>query len=202
MTGSPLERDTPLIRAAQEGDTAAFAQLVRLYERIAFRTACFVAGPDDAEEVAQLGLIKAYYALKRFQLGRPFQPWLLQIVVNEAKTARRAASRRTAILTRALAEAGSNIGDDQAANRILKREADTELAAALARLPDKHRDVVTCRYLLQLSEEETARVLGLRVGTIKSRLSRALVKLRTELEQQADEAHPAGTFSHVARQSA
>jgi RNA polymerase sigma-70 factor (ECF subfamily) len=57
--------------------------------------------------------------------------------------------------------------------------------AALARLPAKHRDVVRCRFLLELSEEETAEKLGVRPGTVKSRLSRALDKLRTDFERSS-----------------
>jgi RNA polymerase sigma-70 factor (ECF subfamily) len=201
MNDRTVERDTPLIRAAREGDTAAYAELVRSYERIACRAASFLAGANDGEEVAQLAFVKAYYALKRFQLGRPFQPWLLQIVMNEAKSARRAAGRRAAIVTRAIAHAGSAINHHQPAEDAARNESHAQLGAALARLSDKHRAVVTCRYLLDLSEEETAAVLGLRAGTVKSRLSRALERLRVELEN-AEAGEGGRPLPHVARQSA
>jgi RNA polymerase sigma-70 factor, ECF subfamily len=106
MNDAWLARERLLIQAAHDGDTAAFADLVRMYERIAYRAASFVAGPTDAEDVTQLAFTKSYYALKRFQLGRRFQPWLLQIVINEAKSARRSAGRRGAILARALMHTG------------------------------------------------------------------------------------------------
>jgi RNA polymerase sigma-70 factor (ECF subfamily) len=175
-------REAGLIRAARAGNTVAYAELVKAFERIVYRTASFICGPNDADEVAQLAYIKAYHALHRFQIGRPFQPWLLQIVVNEAKTARRGETRRSAIVTRALNEPGPTSNDHRPDQHAAQMETHEELKAALRRLPHKQRDVVACRYLLELSEEETAQILGLRPGTVKSRLSRALDRLRTELE--------------------
>jgi RNA polymerase sigma-70 factor (ECF subfamily) len=65
------------------------------------------------------------------------------------------------------------------------REAKEELLAAIGRLPDKLRRVVTCRYLLELDEADTAVVLGVPRGTVKSRLSRGLARLRAELDPEA-----------------
>jgi len=174
-----------LVAAARAGDTRAYGDLVRLHERVAYRLALTIAGESDADEVTQLAFVNAFYALGRFQAGRPFRPWLLRIVANEAKSARRSAARRTRLGRRATAFADPVRLDDQLEQRALRREEDVELEAALRRLPAKHHDVVACRYLLELSEEETAAVLGLRPGTVKSRLSRALDRLRVELEGSA-----------------
>ena len=68
---------------------------------------------------------------------------------------------------------------------LLAREEQERLLAALERLPDDHRDAIACRFLLELSEEETAAALGIRRGTVKSRLARALARLRETLEVEA-----------------
>lgn len=201
MTDLACDREALLIRKARTGESGAFTELVKTYNEVAYRMASYIAGPNDAEEVTQLAFIKAYYALGRFQIGRPFQPWLLRIVVNEARTARRGEKRRSAIFTRALSQVGPSHGDSQLEQRAVQAEEHAELEAALARLPDKHRDVVTCRYLLELSEEETARVLGLRAGTVKSRLSRALDSLRTELDRPRTDGRAHGSFQHATQQT-
>ena len=68
---------------------------------------------------------------------------------------------------------------------MLERESRARLLEAVNRLSDDHRDAVACRFFLQLSEEETAAALGIRRGTVKSRLARALERLRQELGEDA-----------------
>jgi len=156
---------------------------VRTHQGIAFRTAYLLGGSAaDAEEAAQDGFVKAYRALGRFRRGAPLRPWLLRIVANEAHNRRRSAARRDALALRAAAEhrPGDAVPSPEAA--LLSRESQEQLLAAVERLSDEHRDAITCRYLLDLSEEETAAALRIRRGTVKSRLSRALARLREELE--------------------
>jgi RNA polymerase sigma factor (sigma-70 family) len=156
---------------------------VRRYTEMAFRTACLVTGSAaDAEEVAQDAFVKAWSALPRFKAGAPFRPWLLQIVGNEARNRRRAAGRRTAMELR-VAE-GLRVGG-AAPSPEAEAEAAEERATllrALAALSEDDRQVVSCRHLLQLTVEETASVLELPAGTVKSRLHRALGHLRQLLE--------------------
>ena len=155
---------------------------MRTHQGIAFRTAyVLTASAADAEEAAQDGFIKAYRALGRFRRGAPFRPWLLRIVANEARNRRRSAARRERLSLRAAAEArpGDAVPSPEAA--LLARESQEELLAAIDRLSDEHRDAIACRYLLDLSEDETAAALRVRRGTVKSRVSRALDRLREEL---------------------
>jgi len=156
---------------------------VRTHQGIAFRTAYLLGGSAvDAEEAAQDGFVKAYRALGRFRRGAPLRPWLLRIVANEAHNRRRSAARRDALTLRATAEhrPGDAVPSPEAA--LLSRESQERLLAAVERLSDEHRDAIVCRYLLDLTEEETAAALRIRRGTVKSRLSRALARLREELE--------------------
>ena len=155
---------------------------MRTHQGIAFRTAyVLTTSAADAEEAAQDGFIKAYRALGRFRRGAPFRPWLLRIVANEARNRRRSAARRERLSLRAAAEArpGDAVPSPEAA--LLARESQEELLAAIDRLSDEHRDAIACRYLLDLSEDETAAALRVRRGTVKSRVSRALDRLREEL---------------------
>jgi RNA polymerase sigma factor (sigma-70 family) len=154
-----------------------------MYQALAFRTAYLLTGSAaDAEDAAQVGFVKAWTALPRFRRGAPFKPWLLRIVANEAHNRRRATGRRVALAVRATA---AQLPDDAAPSpegAALGRERREELLAAVNRLDERDRDVLTCRYFLELSEEETSQVLGVRRGTVKSRTARALERLRGVVE--------------------
>jgi RNA polymerase sigma factor (sigma-70 family) len=178
----PLD-ETELVERALRGDLRAWETIVRTHQGIAFRTAYLLTGSAaDAEEAAQDGFVKAYRALGRFRRGAPFRPWLLRIVANEARNRRRSAARRERLTLRAAAEArpGDAVPSPEAA--LLSRESQQHLLEAMNRLSDQHRDALACRYFLDLSEEETAAALHVRRGTVKSRVSSALDRLREELE--------------------
>ena len=158
-----------LVSQAQRGDGAAFAALVRPHEETAFRLAHVITrSAADAEDATQDALVKAWRALGRFRRGSPFRPWLLRIVANEARNRRRASGRRARLVLRASREPMP--GDEPVDRRAL--------LDALNALPEEAQAVLACRYLLGLSEHETAVALGLRHGTVKSRTSRALDRLR------------------------
>jgi RNA polymerase sigma factor (sigma-70 family) len=183
VVGRPLD-DRELVSRATRGDADAYEELVHAYQGIALRTAYLVAGnAADAEEAAQDGFVKAYRALWRFRPGAPFKPWLLRIVANEARNRRRSAGRRSALALRAAQEpSGEAAPSPEAA--LLGAERREQLVAALNRLPERDREALCCRYLLDLSEAETAAALGVRPGTVKSRVSRALERLRAELGEE------------------
>jgi RNA polymerase sigma-70 factor (ECF subfamily) len=170
-----------LVEQARRGDSAAFETLVLAYQSLAFRTAFVIAGDaSDAEEAAQDAFVKAYRALRRFHTGEPFRPWLLTIVANEARNKRRSRGRRGALTLRAALEPGAS-GDEDPEAVVLARERRERLLTAVERLRDDDRDVLACRYLLELSEDETAATLGIARGTVKSRTHRALARLQEEL---------------------
>ena len=149
------------------------------YQGIAFRIAYLVVGnAAEAEDAAQDGFVKAYRALHRFRSGEPLRPWLLKIVANEARNRRRASTRRDALTLRAGAESSSGEAAPSPEAALLEREQRKALVAAVDALPEPHRLVIACRYFLELSEDETAEVLGIRRGTVKSRTARALGRLR------------------------
>jgi RNA polymerase sigma-70 factor (ECF subfamily) len=158
--------------------------LVRRHQGAALRVATLIAGPAEAPDAVQDAFLKAYLALDRFRADAPFRPWVLRIVANESKNRRRS-SRRQERLTLQLAEdrpSGDAAPSPEAV--VLERTTTERLLAALSALPERDRLVVGYRYLLELSEEETAAVLGVRRGTVKSRLSRALARLRDSVERE------------------
>ena len=173
-----------LVALAREGDADAYADHVRAHADLAFRTAMLItANAADAEEAAQDGFLKAWRALPRFRAGEPVRPWLLTIVANEARNRRRSAGRREGLALRAAGEERTSAGAAPSPeSALLAGELRGDLVAALNRLREDDRLVLACRYLLDLSEAETAAALGVRHGTVKSRTSRALGRLREVLD--------------------
>jgi len=169
---------------ARDGDLDAFEVLVARYTALAHRTAVLLGAGADAQDIVQEAFVKAFRGLGRFRPDAPFRPWLLRIVANETRNAHRSAHRRTGAELRLAAEATA---EDMAEvvetpeGAALRAERRGELLDAVRALPEHQRLAVTCRYFLDLSEEETAAVLGWPRGTVKSRLSRALGRLRSEL---------------------
>ena len=183
MGSRPLDENTLVVRA-KRGDATAYEELVRMHQGIAFRVALVAAGdPSDAEEAVQDGFLKAYRALGRFRDGAPFRPWLLQIVANEARNRRRSAGRRAGLALRVAAAASGDAAPSPEA-AALTHERRAELLGGLARLDERDRDVLVHRFLLELAEEETAAALGVRKGTVKSRTSRALERLRAVVGEE------------------
>jgi RNA polymerase sigma-70 factor (ECF subfamily) len=187
VVGRPLD-DRELVARAKRGDVDAYEELVHAYQGIALRTAHLIVGnAADAQEAAQDGFVKAHRALWRFRTGAPFKPWLLRIVANEARNRRRSAGRRAALALRAAGDATPGDAAPSPEAALLGAERREELVTALNRLGEADREAIACRYFLDLSEAETAAALGVRPGTVKSRLSRALERLRAELEEEAAE---------------
>jgi len=186
VEGRPLE-EAELVRLARGGDVHAYGELVERYREVAFRTAWLITRSSaDAEDAAQDAFVKAFYALDRFRAREAFRPWLLRIVANEAKNRRRSAGRRERLALRASLERGPGDAAPSPEAAALAGAERRALLAALERLPERERLVVTCRYLLELSEAETAAALGIRPGTAKSRLSRGLRRLREALGDRDD----------------
>ena len=178
MEGRPLE-DVELVERARRGDVEAYAELVRRYQDVAFRTAYLLLGTTpEAEDAAQEAFARAYYALGRFRAGAPFRPWLLQIVANQARNRRKAAGRRPTVDLSVAEDRPSGdtaLSPEEAA---LASERRSFVLAALGKLREEDRLVIAYRYFMQLSEGEMANALGVARGTVKSRLSRAIARLR------------------------
>ncbi|MGH2736844.1 MAG: RNA polymerase sigma factor [Actinomycetota bacterium] len=184
MEGRPLG-DEELVHLARSGDTGAYELLVQRYQGLAQRVAYIVTGSNaEAEDAAQEAFVKAYYALPRFRSGSAFKPWLLRIVTNEARNRRRSAGRRTrlALKVESLDRTSGGAAPSPEAT-VASHEEAAALLAAVNSLSEKDRLAITYRYWLDLNEAEMAQVLGWPRGTVKSRLSRAMARLRSQLEE-------------------
>lgn len=178
------ESDDSLVARVQRGDAAAYGELVLRYQDLAFRVAYIVlADTTEAEDAAQEAFIKAYYALPRFHPGAPFRPWLLQIVANQARNRRRASGRRGALALRAGVQDAAGQAAPSPEVGALLEENRRALLQAVNALRDEDRVIVAYRYFFDLSEADMATALGCARGTVKSRLSRALGRLREVLSQ-------------------
>jgi RNA polymerase sigma-70 factor, ECF subfamily len=170
------------VARAIAGDQAAYGELVTRYTALAHRTAYLLGAGADAGDVVQEAFVKAYRKLDTFRQDADFKPWLLKIVANETKNLHRGRRRRNLMELKIGAMTQTVDHDDPGT---LVDDSRAKLLKAVQALPDHDRQIVTCRYLLDLSEAETADTLGLAKGTVKSRLSRALAKLRPMLEEVA-----------------
>jgi RNA polymerase sigma factor (sigma-70 family) len=154
---------------------------VRRYQDVARRTAHLVCPEADADDAVQEAFLKAHAALARFRVGSPFRPWLLRIVANEARNRRRSAGRRQGLALRAAAVETTGATAPGPEGTVIAAEARAELLAAITALRDEDREILGARFFLDLNEAETAEALGIARGTVKSRTSRALGRLRAAM---------------------
>ncbi|MFE0130517.1 RNA polymerase sigma factor [Streptomyces sp. NPDC059037] len=189
LEGGRVVDEGAVIARVRAGEAEAYAELVRAFTGLALRAAAALGAGSDAEDVVQQAFFKAYCSLGRFREGSAFKPWLLSIVANETRNTVRSAVRQRSLVGReaALAEAEPLIPESaDPAVAALEVERRAALLAALERLSEEHRLVVTYRYLLEMDEAETAEALGWPRGTVKSRLNRALRKLERLLPRVPD----------------
>jgi len=180
---SPLT-DDELIARVKRDDRQAFEALVRRFQDVAFRTAwLIVRNEQDAEEATQAAFVKAWQAIDRFHAGSPFRPWLLRIVANEAKNRRRTSLRHHAGVVEGADMTILPAADSSPEQTAMASEQSAWLVSHINRLGERDRMVIWCCYALDLSEAEIATVLGCARGTVKSRLHRAIGRLRTHLEE-------------------
>jgi len=181
VEGRPLEQpgESVLVERARRGDQDAYGELVTRYRSLAARVAYVItASAADADDVAQDAFVKAYYALDRFREGAPFRPWLLRIVANEAKNRKVSAVRRPTVELSAAADRASGETALSPEDAAVAADLRAGLVAAINRLRPDDRLVLAYRYFFDLSESEMADALGIARGTVKSRLSRAMERLR------------------------
>ena len=189
----PLEEhpDVALVQRAKAGDTAAFEQLVRQYDRQIYRTALHITqNREDAEDITQDVFFKAFQKLEQFQGNSKFSTWLVRIAVNESlmRLRRRKTSKTVSMDQDVETEEGA-IPRDFAEWRpnpeqiFSQSELGDILRKTIAGLPPGFRTVFTLRDIENLSTEETAEALGLSVPAVKSRLLRARLQLRERLSR-------------------
>jgi len=175
-----LERE--LIIQAQAGDSEAFRQLVESYAELTGRLAEILMAGDRraAEDALQEAWLDAWRSLARFQLGKPFRPWICKLVANRCRMHLRRHHFQTVTLD-SLALYGDPAVEDAAAP-VLRAETRAEIQTLLAGLSPERRLIMELRYFVGLEVNEIAGLTGLPGGTVKSRLHRTIEKLRVSLQ--------------------
>lgn len=175
--------DQRLVALAQEGNPDAFSLLVERHQTMVYNLALSKTGsPQDAEEVTQTAFLKAWQGLPAFQGKAAFSSWLYRLTVNAAIDLLRQRSRRPQTLSLDdpdLPPIPDPAEDPQAQTEAQERR--RQLWQAIDALPEVHRTPFLLREMEGYSYREIAKALGLEEGTVKSRLARARVLLRSEL---------------------
>ena len=173
--------DEPFLLArARQGDLAAFEEVVRRYQRRVYGVALrIVRAHDLADDVAQEAFVRAWRSLDRFDLGRPFGPWICRIAANLAVNHVRSPRAREEGLPDGRAETPS--ADPGPLGTILDAEAKRVLDEAVAGLGPEQRAVFVLRAVEEMSYAEIAEALGISQGTVMSRLFRARARLARAL---------------------
>lgn len=188
--GHVEENEVTLVDLACGGDREAYWRLVQPHLRAVLSVArTILINLPDAEEVAQESVLKALCNIQGFRGESKFSTWLIQITINEARSRLRKDRRH---LYRSLDEPQTANGDEYVPKdftdwreipsaALERKELRNALQRAVASLPQNYREVFTLRDIAHLSVYETAQVLGLTVGNVKTRLLRARLQLREAL---------------------
>jgi RNA polymerase sigma-70 factor, ECF subfamily len=183
------EDEADLLRAVQGGDQAAFTEIVGRYQRAVYRVAyALTRNASDADDLAQETFVRAYQAIGRFRVGEPLYPWLARIATNLAYSLFRHRKRRPETPLEPLLEAGQQWGvEDDPAAGVEQRERTAQLVAAFAGLKPEHQVILALRVVDEQSYEAIAATLGVPVGTVMSRLSRARTELKARFTARNQE---------------
>jgi RNA polymerase sigma-70 factor (ECF subfamily) len=167
-------RDGALVARARAGDSSAFDALVRSYMEQAYRVAYRVVGHrEDAEDLVQEAFLAAYQYLESFEVGRPFGPWLMRIVLNRGANLRRSRARRsTEPETEGVSEAPSALDETE------RQDLGRVLHDALGTLSERQRLIVTMFDVDGRTSAEIGEMLELAPGTVRWHLHEARRQLR------------------------
>ena len=164
-----------IVEAAAAGDTMAFARIVKAHHDDMVRVCQVICGdPDLAQDAAQAAWPIVWHKLRTLRDPDKLRPWLVTVAANEARQLVRK-QRRDRITTLEVADIGSS-HDDPAA-----RAADADLLAAIRLLPPDDRTLLSLRYIAGFDATEIGAALGMSASGVRSRLSRLVDRLRTEV---------------------
>lgn len=180
--------EAKLIRSAQQGDEAAFEQLVLLYQKRVYNLALrMVQNPDDAFDLSQEAFIKAWKNLPNLKADAAFSTWLFRLTSNECIDHLRRAKRQKIVSLTVEDDEDEAVQLDMPdtspspEDMLLRAEDQELLRRAMDALPPDHRQVLTLRIVNDLDYRQISEVLGVAEGTVKSRLARARDNLRKNL---------------------
>jgi RNA polymerase sigma-70 factor (ECF subfamily) len=187
MSGHP--EDDRLIAACRSGKTEAFGVLVRRYQDRLYPTVFRLTGcAEDALDLLQDAFLRAYQKLHRFNGESSFYTWVYRIAINLALS--RLRKRRHTNHAGAALDPPDPYGEDDPARSLMRAERDRQIQQALDALAPDHRTIVVMKEFDDLRYEEIGAVLGIPVGTVRSRLHRARCELRERLRGLIDDELP------------
>ena len=168
----------------QNGNRDAFHHLVEQYKDTLYGTAVLMTGNrSSADDQVQEAFLSAWRGIGKFRRGSPFKPWIVRILVNGVLTQR----RRRAVETEPIGEYEPEGDFPDIVESVEAKRKREMVRMAIGSLDPQHREVVVLRYFADMTVPEVAVSAGIREGTAKSRLHRALGRLREELGQLAKE---------------
>jgi RNA polymerase sigma-70 factor (ECF subfamily) len=172
--------DADLVERWQQGDAAAFAELVRLYTQPVARVLHRLLGQSElVNDLCQEVFLRVHQATRRYRENGAFQGWLYRIAINVARDAVRRGKRNPVPLLNR--EVRDRPGSAEAAYQ--QQELTEHITRALAELPDTLRVVLVLRHYERMSFEDIARLTGTPASTLKSRFAAALGRLRLRLQK-------------------
>lgn len=186
--GSASDRD--LMARLAAGDRDALAPLMERHYRRLYRIALsYLRQPEDALDTVQETFVKAFQNADRWDGSVEAGPWLSRVVVNQSIDRWRRNRRRQATFTPLVeGDHAPSLADDAPApdRHVHGLEVRDRLARALESLPERQRAVVVLRHYQEMSLDEIAETLGMRLGTVKSSLHRALGRMRQGLQGELE----------------
>ena len=187
-TLSAVETDEVLVRRAQEGDTAAFDELVRRYTHIVYRVLYkILRHEEDTQDALQDTFVSAYRALPRFRQDSRFSTWIYRIATNAALMKARARRSNLVSLDHPTEDEGVQSAwelPDWSATpdeEIMTDETRRIMEEAIQALPAEQRAAFVLHDIQGLSSADTAQAMGITVSAVNSRLHRARVFLRDRI---------------------
>ena len=185
-----MASEEQLVRRAQQGDNGAFEELLLLHQKKVYNLCLRMsANQDDALDLSQEAFIKAWRSIGQYQFEASFSTWLFRLTSNVCiDFLRRKKRRQETSLTESYddSDEGAELSLPDAQplpeQQAITNETKLELAQAMAQLAPDHREILQLRVMEDLPYEQIADILGVRVGTVKSRLARARLSLRKILK--------------------
>jgi RNA polymerase sigma-70 factor (ECF subfamily) len=178
---------TELVKAFRQGDEQAFNRLVFLYQTKIYNLCLnYVKAPEEAKDLAQDIFVTAYRALPKLREEKKFAAWLYQIAVNHCRNRYKRLSRRGFFTNRSLDDPDTYLqvtGDESPEKHLEKDNVIQFVRATINSLAEAEREILILRDLQELSYDEISTILGIPLGTVKSKLNRARSSLKDRLKK-------------------
>jgi RNA polymerase sigma-70 factor (ECF subfamily) len=183
-----VKTETELIQEALAGNSQSYGELVERFQDRLFNAMLHVVGsPDEAEDVVQDSFVQAYIKLDTFQGNSQFFTWLYRIAFNNALSRQRRRRGELSIeQSREITGSDPEDRHESPEEPLMREERVVLVTKALTLLSEEHRMILVMREMQEHSYEDIAEMLGINIGTVRSRLSRARNQLKIQLEELMD----------------